>query len=152
FKASGPATETPRGSFDWNLNLADFQLKNGIFTVFDSTSPVHAAAEESVTTAPFDYGHFALKDINVQPKLQFKNEDLQVPLAHTSFYSDPPQFELTHGTGEFALSAKGITANNVIIQSSRSYVELDGALRDYNLFRPSKETALMHDSARVKLR
>ena len=152
FKPSGPSRDTSHGPFDWNLNLADLQLKNGIFTVLDSTSPATPRAEKSDTSAPFDYGRFALKDINVQAKALFRNEDLQVHLTHTSFYSDHPQFELTHCSGEFALSAKGITAGNVIIQSGRSYVELDGALKDYNIFRPSKEAALMRDSTRLKLR
>ncbi len=152
FKPSGASADTSHGSFDWNLNVADLQLKNGIFTVYDSTSAHPPRPGNPDTSAPFDYGSFALKDINVQAKAEFRNEDLQVRLTHTSFYSDHPQFELTHCAGQASISAKGITAGNFIIQSSRSYVELDAALKDYNLFRPSKETALMHDSTRVKLR
>lgn len=147
-----PTGDTGTGSFDWNVFLSDLQLKNGILNVLDSTSPASLSRTSSDTVTHFDYGRFSLKDINVQVKAEVHKQDLQVHLLHTSFYSDDPRFEMTHCAGDFRLSAGGVFADNVIIQSSRSYIELDGGVHLLNLFDPPEAASLGRDSARVKFR
>ncbi|HEY6191409.1 MAG TPA: translocation/assembly module TamB domain-containing protein [Bacteroidota bacterium] len=147
-----PSTDTSKGTFGWNIYLTDLELKNGILTLFDSTSATAMRGELPDTLKHFDYGRFSLKDINVQLKASILKEDIQTHLVHSSFYSDRPAFELTHITGDFALSHAGVFANNVIAQTSRSYIELDGGVHLLNLFEPQKTDDLRRDSTKVTLK
>jgi translocation-and-assembly-module (TAM) inner membrane subunit TamB-like protein len=147
-----PTGDTSKGSLGWDIYLTDLELKNGIMTLFDSTATTTLAGELPDTLKHFDYARFSLKDINVQLKAAILKEDVKAHLVHASFYSDQPAFELTHATGDVGLSTDGIFANNVILQSSHSYIELDGGVHLLNLFEPQNMEELRRDSAKVTLK
>ena len=145
-----PSGDTTHGTFDWNVFLNDLELKNGMLTVFDSTSGVPPNGD-APAGRHFTDGRFSFKDINVQLKASVRPEDFDVHLLHTSFYSDRPVFELTHCAGDFRVSTGGVSATNVIIQSGRSQIELNGRVSGLDLFKELKAAALQHDSSQIKL-
>lgn len=137
------------GAFDWSVSGDDVELKNGIVSIVDSTSPGLAAGGPHRF---FDAAGITVKDINLQFVASAAGNDYRVRILHTSWYSDNPQFELTHGKGDFIVDERDIIASNVVLQSSRSYLELDASLRGPNLLKNFSLATLEHDSTRVLLK
>ena len=147
-----PSEDTTRpAAFDWTIVNDNFELKNGILTLVDSTTPGSDSLAMLPATA-VDYGNFAVKDVNLQFKATIRKDDYSVKIVHASFYSDRPQFELTHFKADAALTARGVSLTNVILQSGKSYLELDASLRGVNPFHEVTLSDLARDSARVQLK
>ncbi|MBI1802980.1 MAG: translocation/assembly module TamB domain-containing protein [Ignavibacteriae bacterium] len=147
-KSSG---DTNKGEFKWTGRVDDLELKNGMITVIDSASllsPEHSLGLPS----SIEYHRFTAKDINIQLNGTFKKNDVSARVIHASCYADQPQFELTHFKGDFAANEHGLAASNMVVQTGRSYLEMDAKLRGANIFRDVELASLREDSLQLQLK
>ncbi len=150
-KVIKPSASTGETELTWAGTLDDLEVKNGLATVLDSASlmsPGHSSGPPS----SIEYHNVTVKDINLQLKGTFEKNNFTARLVHASFYTDHPQFELMHFKGDFAVNEHGISASNIIIQTSRSYLELDAKLRGTNVFRGFDLTGLKEDSVELQVK
>ncbi len=144
-------TEGGGGTFDMTMSFNDIELKRGTLTLIDSAS-LAAPGHWDLPSSFVEYHRFSINDLSAQMGAQIAGREISVKLGHASFYSPQSQFELTHFRGDFSISDKGTTARNVIIQSGRSYIELDAFLGGRNILRGLSLDKLAHDSTQVQLR
>ena len=143
--------DTASGKFDWTLIFDDFELKNATINLVDSASLL-APDHWNMPAAYFEYHNFSINDLNLKLTASIKENDFQIKMDHISCYSPQSQFELSHFKGDFAISEKNITAKNMIIQSGRSYIEIDAIIRDINIFKGINLENLQHDSTHIQFR
>ena len=146
-----PEAKPEEGRFDWTIRDDDFELKNGVITVLDSAS-LRNRGYAALPETDVDYDNFTVKDVNLQFKALIRQDDYSAHIVHASFHSDQPRFELTHFKGEFSLTDRGVALTNAVLESGRSYVELDASLHGVNAFRGFNLEEMERDSTRVQLK
>src|ERR1041385_4043821 len=146
-----PSKEAGKGEFDWTINFDDIELKNALVTLTDSET-ITGPDYKTLPARFVDYRNWTIRDLNLQMKANIKPDNYSAHVIHASFYSEQPQFELTHFTGTFSATNKEVIANNVIIQTSRSYLELDGRVQGVNIFRGLDLHSLRNDSTKLRFR
>ncbi len=144
-----PRVDTSQKDWTGTVTLADVQLKNGAVTLYDSTA-THAVADTSDHAV--DYGNFTIRDLNFQLTGRLRAREIAFTVPHMSFYSPESGLELTHLKGTFLAKEGEISAQNVIVQTGHSYVELDASLRGVNPFRGIRLASMKEDSVRLRLK
>jgi len=142
-----PSSDTSTHALTWAGTVDDIELKNGMLTILDSASLLAPGSPASI-----EYHNCTIKDINIQLRGTFKKDAFTVRLIHASMYSDRPQFELTHCKGDFTLDTNGVSASNTIIQTGRSYLEMDAKLQGTNIFRGLDLARMRNNAVQLQLK
>jgi hypothetical protein len=146
-----PSNDTVKGKLDWVLQFDDVELKNANISLFDSMSLLDSN-HWNMPPSYFEYHDFSVNDLNIKLNATIKENNIKAKINHLSCYSPESQFELTHFMGDFAVSEKEIIARNAIIQTGKSYIELDASMRGIDIFKGIQLEDLEHDSTRLQFR
>lgn len=146
-----PSRDTVRGTFEWNLFFDDVQLKNATVSLVDSVGLLDSTHRHLDDTY-VEYHHFTLRDLNLQVNGHFTPLGCNLDFTHCSFYSEQPRFELTHAQLKLEADTTGFNTKDLIIQSGRSYMELDAGMRGINIFKGIDLAAMKNDSTRISLK
>jgi len=142
---------TGGGKFDWTVSLENIELKNANVTLLDSAS-LADSAHWNMPDTYFEYHNFQVSDLNAKMSVILKSDRYYAHIENLSFSSPGSNFTLPLLKGDFELNDKGLTARNTIIQTGRSYIELDAGLRDSRLFKGFMLENMQHDSTKIKFR
>ncbi len=144
-----PSADTTKAEFAWSGIVQNIELKHGTVTLRDS---LETDGEDSAANNFFNYHSFSIHDINLKLGGSFRQDALSAHVVHGSCYSTRPRFDLTEFKGDFSLDDHGLRAENVIIQTSNSYLKLDAKLRSKGIIDISRLEDLEHDSTDLSLR
>ena len=144
-----PSSDTSSGEFKWKIILEDLELKNASISLVDSEAII-AEYHSPLLAGEVEYHNFTLKDLNLKMRAQLVRDNYSATIEHLSFYSEKPEFQLTHFTGSYLLTDKGLSAKNMIIQTGHSYIEIDAKLRGVNIFEGIDLPMLRNDSTELR--
>lgn len=136
------------GTFDWNVDLTDIELRNASVRLIDSAG-LQAQDHWNLPNPSFEYHDFLVTDLNLQMGASIHPDNLEARIYHVSGYSNRSGFELTHLKGEFSANSSGMAARHVMIQSGRSFVEFDALLKGADIFRGIRLPDLQRDSVHL---
>ena len=144
-------TVSTKSTFDWTLQFDDIEIKNASVRLIDSA----ALADSNHWNMPasyFEYHDFSVNDINIKLSFFLNEKILKTQIQHVSCYSPQSEFELTHFKGNISITDKALNASDIIIQTGKSYIELDASLKGINIFDRFKLINLQHDTTNLQLR
>ncbi|MBI4548813.1 MAG: translocation/assembly module TamB domain-containing protein [Ignavibacteriae bacterium] len=144
-----PSEDTTRSEFDWTIRLHGIELNHGTVTLIDFTEKPPLDEIESSGTS-LNYHNFTINDLNVKLNATFEPKNIAVNINHASFYMAQPRFELTHLEAEISANEQRLIANNVVIQTTKSYVEFDAAMDGLNIFNGISLAEMQSDSTKFR--
>ena len=146
-----PDSANTNNHFDWTLIFDDVEIKHGTIVVVDSCSLL-APDHWNLPPSYFEYHNFSVNDFNLTLHATVTEKSIAANIVHASGYSPQSRFELTHFKGNFSVSDKGTFANNIILQTGHSYIELDGSIANVNVMNDFSLARLRQDSVHLQVR
>ncbi len=147
---------TPQDSasrpFDWPIKVDWLEIKDGSIRLLDSAA---LAAPDHETTDSYyvEYHDFALHNVNlVATSCSITPSEKRARIAALSFDSDRPPIHLKSFSGEFKVTPQEASVKNMTVQTARSHLVLNAALKDVNLFEGLELSDLKQKPVELSLR
>lgn len=123
-------TDEPSSPFPFKIQVADFKLTNVDFHFRSSN-----------ITALKDYDYFNLDDLSIKKInlalsafADIANKSYSLDLVDFNFSSNIQQFGVKKLSGDFLVNDEGIGIKDLILETEKSSLMLNGALNNLNLF------------------
>ena len=146
-----PGEDTTKGTFDWTIQIDDFELKKGGVSLIDSAS-LFQSKHWDMPPSYFEYHNFSISDLTLKMSAVIRPRAIRVKIEHLNCYSPESRFDLINFKSDVSLSENEITANHTVIQTGKSYIEIDAAIKGINLFKGIRLEDMEHDSTNVRLK
>jgi autotransporter translocation and assembly factor TamB len=129
-KSSGDsAAASGHSGASWTIRIADLRIEHGTFSIVDSAALSDPSHTIDSSGGSIEFHRMEIRDANIQLNGELAEHSYHAKIEHCAFYLGEPEFELTHLAGQFSVTNHGLNASNVIVQTGRSYLELDASLR-----------------------
>ncbi|HZY10163.1 MAG TPA: hypothetical protein VFF29_03330, partial [Bacteroidota bacterium] len=146
-----PSEDTTSTTFDWEIVLNNVELRNAIVKVVDSLSLTELQKGRNPDSY-VNYGNFSVHDVNVILSASITSKEFSARIHKAACYIAQPRIDLNQFKGDFTLNKRGITSKNIVIQTNRSYLELDAQIGDINPLKGFHLGDLQHKPVELKLR
>lgn len=146
-----PEETTAPKPFDWTIKVENLELRNATVSLLDSL----AIASPKYATSPqqfLQYHNFTVNDIELSLNAEFSDNDFEVQITSLSFYSQSPEFQLKKFKANLHASKTGLKAKNLIIQTNRSYLEIDAGIKNLDIFRGIFLEQMKNDTTYIRLK
>ncbi len=122
-----PSTDTSAGGFDWELRLADIQISDGSFSVEDSQLVDGLPGAPVPLSYPASH-RFTVDGIWFDGAFSLNGPNAGLDIRKLKWSSLQPDFELQQLGATITIGPSLTTVDDLIIQSEKSYLELDASI------------------------
>lgn len=146
-----PTPDDSARSFEWPIAVEKFEIQNAEIRLLDSA---RLAEADHVVSGPsfVEYHDVFLRDFNLLIKQAFVSPgEKRAFLSSLTFVSDRPAVELQKFSCEFRASKNGTSLRNLAIRTSRSKLDLDAEIHDFDLFEGFDPAALKGNPVELSL-
>lgn len=122
-----PATDTATGRFDWTVRVGELRIEGGTLRVEDSSLSGGLAGAPVPLSFPAS-PEFTVDGIGYEGSFFLRGETAEAVIRTMRWTSSAPEFELQQLAGTIAVEPGRTRIEDLLVQSERSYLELDASI------------------------
>jgi len=121
--------DTSKGG--WPIDLRRVEIVGASMNLTDSLALLGRSAP--LADSLFDYSRIRLKDLNLSAAVQIADDKYALQVKELTCSSSQPSVKISHVRGEFTVSNREVSVRNLLLETGRSRLKLDAAMRSVDI-------------------
>jgi hypothetical protein len=145
-----PSEDSAKSTFNWIIDVKDLSITGGAISVIDSFT-IAQPGYKQMAASYVDYQKYSIHGINVKLGASYAYNSLVLSIKSARGSALLPGYYPLSLRADFSMNRKGIAVQNLKFTTAKSDVELNGRIKNANMFKGITSAELQNDSTTIQL-